>query len=109
MFDFEFFQDEVLINNYNDLEYENDIYITDDISYNHKDKKLTRITNDYHIDIDFNNNLLNIKLLNENYEGKVSLIKNEIKEKDDKIEIIYQIEEKEPINKIIITRRNNER
>ena len=105
MFDFSFFQNDVLINEYEGLSYESETFVTEDITYNHNDKKLTRITDEYNFIIDLENNELLLKIPDNNYEGSVKLLKSSIEEKDNNINIIYQVDESEPINKIIITRR----
>ncbi len=108
MFDLEFFQNDNLIHKLDGLE-EDLIFKTKDIIYNHKDKILTRETNEYSYIIDFNKNILSLMLKEMDYNGDVSLLNSSIKDEDNIIEIIYQIDKEEPLNKIIITRRTNER
>ena len=108
MFDLEFFQNDELINKNTGLE-EDLVFKTDDLIYNHKDKLLMRSTAEYDFNIDFNKGILSINLNDMNYNGDVSLYHFDILDNEDQIEIVYQIDSNEPINKIVITRRKNER
>ncbi len=109
MFDFEFFQNDQLVSKFEGLNYSEETFVTEEVIYNHNEKKLSRETNDYQVEINFNNEIVSINLINENYRGDIKLLKSNINEKDNVIEIIYQIDSNEPINKILITRRNHER
>ena len=108
MFDFEFFQNEEIVRKYNNIKYKDDMFITEDISYDHNKKLLTRNTKEYQFVIDFKDNIFYLKV-NDQYEGKLTLLKSIINEKKDVIELTYQLEKNEPIFKIIITRRKYER
>ena len=105
MFDFAFFKNDILVHQYNNLTYQDDIFVTEDICYNHKEKKLIRETDEHTFIIDFNNNDLLLKINNDNYEGSIPLLKSIVKENNKDIEITYQIDLEEPIYKITITRR----
>ena len=106
MFDFEFFQNDILVNKYEGLFYKEETFVTDDLLYNHKDKKLIRNTDDYSFTIDFKTGKLFLKLSADNYEGNTIILISNVVEDDNIIKLIYQIDENEPINKIVITRRN---
>ena len=105
LFDFEFFQNNNLINKFENLLYENEVFITDDISYNHREKLLVRETEDNSIIIDLNAKNLFLRTKSINYEGNISLKKANVSENNNIIEITYQIDDNEPIYKILITRR----
>ena len=109
MYDLEFFQDDQLISKYTGKIEDNSIYKNNDIIYNHKEKKLIRNTDEYYLELNFNREDLFVKLYNVNYEGNINLFFSSVKEKSKSIEIKYQIDEKEPLFSIVITRRNYER
>jgi len=90
MFDWQFFQDEELIEEYNNIELLNDIlYANDDLYFDYNSKVLYKNNNDIKIKIDFLNN-------------KLFVI---INDEDNKNCYHYQISEGEPKYKIIITRK----
>ena len=104
MFDWQFFQDEKLIEEYNDIELLNDIlYANDDLYFDYNSKVLYKNNDDIKIKIDFLNNKLYI-ILNDNILESL-LHYSDIKDDDNIISYHYQISEGEPRYKIIITRK----
>ncbi len=107
MFDWKLYQDNQLIEEYLNLNIIDNIYkVNDNLHYDYQHKKIVRDNDDYSFVIDLNNNEIFIKLNSHNYEGNIPLYKSNITDTKEELVIMYQVSEEEPLNKIIISRRN---
>lgn len=105
MFDWKLYQNEQLIEEYLNLKIMDDVYkVNDNLHFDKKGNKVIKKTEEHILEIDLNNNLITVKL--DNYEGTLSLYKSNIIDNDNEIVISYQVSNEEPINKIVISRRN---
>lgn len=103
-FNWSFYKNDELIEEYKNLKIINNTYkindnlmlITENNSY-----KLERINDDYHITIDFKNKNCTIKFLKENLFTEIPLLESEIVDKEDKLTIIYMLDEEERNNLVI--------
>jgi hypothetical protein len=106
MFDWRLYQNDQLVEEYLSLNVLNNIYKVDDnLSYSHDNKTVLKKTEDYSIIIDLNNGKMIINLDSDKLNGELSLFKYEVSNNDNEIILLYQTSEEEPINKIIISRR----
>ena len=106
MFDWRLYQNDQLVEEYLSLNVLNNIYKVDDnLSYSHDNKTVLKKAEDYSIIIDLNNGKMIINLDSDKLNGELSLFKYEVSNNDNEIILLYQTSEEEPINKIIISRR----
>ena len=106
MFDWRLYQNDQLIEEYLSLNVLDNIYKVDDcLSYNYDDKLVTKKTDEYIVIIDLNNGKMSVKIDSDGIDGELSLHKYEITDNDKELVLIYQVSEEEPVNKIIISRR----
>ena len=68
-------------------------------------RKYLNGNDEYEIEINFKDNNIKVKYA-DNYEGVTSLIYSKVTKDNHNITITYQIDENEPINKVIIARKD---
>ena len=106
MFDWRLYQNNQLVEEYLNLNGLNNIYKVDDnLSYSYDNKTVLKKSEDYSIIIDLNNGKMIINLDSDKLNGVLSLYKYEVNDNENEIILLYQISEEEPLNKIIISRR----
>lgn len=99
-----FYKNETLIEEYKNLKIINNRYIVNDnlsLLKSANEIYLERKDEEYKIKIDFVNNFCFIHMNKENMDLKIPLLETEIVDKEDKITIIYKLDEEET-NKLII-------
>ena len=107
MFDWRLYQNNQLIEEYLSLEIINNNYkVSDYLNYDHEKRLLVKESDDSIINIDLLNNKITIALKDNNFNGEIDLYKSEVIDNNSEISITYQISEDEPLNKVVISRRN---
>lgn len=102
-FDWYFYKNDELIESYNNLEMIDNTYLVNENLKLIKDKGyiLERINDDYKIVIDFKTKTCTINLTKEKMFMEINLLETEIVDKEDKLTIIYKLDDDE-INKLIV-------
>lgn len=103
MFDWSFYKNDELIESYKNLKISDNTYIINKELKLIKNKGyiLKRINDDYKVVIDFQNKTCTINLLKENLFTEINLLETEIVDKEDKLTIIYKLDDDES-NKLVI-------
>lgn len=102
-FDWYFYKNDVLIESYKNLEMIDNTYLVNENLKLIKDKGyiLERINDDYKIVIDFKTKTCTINLTKEKMFMEINLLETEIVDKEDKLTIIYKLDDDEK-NKLIV-------
>lgn len=103
-FDWSFYKNEKLIETYKNIEKDSNEFVVNDNLKLVKDNNklmLIKITDEYNITIDFITKICSIKLPNEDLLTEINLLELEIVDKEDKLTIIYMLDNEEK-NKIVI-------
>lgn len=103
-FDWSFYKNEELIEQYKNVErVSNEFIINENLKLvkDNNNLMLIKLTNEYNITVDFINKICIIKLPSEDLLTEINLLEVEIVDKEDKLTIIYMLDNEEK-NKLII-------
>lgn len=103
-FNWSFYKNNELIEEYKNLKIIDNTYqVNEKLKLIKEDNcyKLERLNDDYKVTIDFKNKTCTIELLQENVFTSINLLEIEIVDKEDKLTIIYMLDDEER-NKLVI-------
>ena len=107
MFNWKLLHDDVLIEEFFDIDFKDNIYyVNDNLFFDSANNLLYRNNDDYEIKLDFDKEDIYIRIKEKNVSGNLKLNKTSITNNESDLIVEYQVDETEPINKIIISRKD---